>query len=311
MSKLLTALLVFCAVLFSWYYRGGFEKRVVACAQPITYVIGTFDRQFGVTQSTFLSALSEAEDVWEQPFRGEGLSEGRELFAYAPEGGTLRVNLIYDYRQAVTEELSVLEGAVKEDEADYRAMEARYSQLKSAYSTLKNTYEARVTSLDSMSATYESNVEAWNKGKRNDKREFEALEAQRLALEAELSELKVLEAVLNQKTQELNALVDRLNRLARALNLNVEEYNTVGASRGETFAGGIYSRSSDGEEKIDIYEFQNHDKLVRVLAHELGHALGLENVDDPEAIMYRQNEGEAGTLSDTDLSALKALCNAN
>src|SRR3989344_4905098 len=156
-------------------------------------------------------------------------------------------------------------------------------------------------------STYESQVDAWNASPRTSREQFNQLEAARLALQADVVIVKTTERQLNTKVWGFNILVDRLNRLAHTLNLNVKTYNTIGASRGESFTGGLYSQA-EGETSIDIYEFSNREKLVRVLAHELGHALGLEHVDDSEAIMYYLNEGEAEVLTKADLAALKALC---
>ena len=300
MSKILYSILIFIALFLAGRNFGLFEP--APCTKPITYSLGSLDSRFGVSKADFLKAISEAEAVWEKPI-------GLNLFSSSTEG-KLSINLVYDYRQETTQELSVIEGEVKESEGDYKALEASYAEMKSQYNTLKSTYDVEVVSFNQHKASYEQAVDEWNSGPRTSRKEFEALESKRLVLEAEASELKTTENKLNSSVHEINALVTRLNTLAKQLNLNVKDYNTIGAARGETFTGGTYTSDRTGE-RIDIFEFQNHDKLVRVLAHELGHALGLEHIDDPKAIMYKFNEGEVGKLAPSDLTALKTLCAIN
>jgi hypothetical protein len=307
MLRLFSTLIILALGFYAWNNFSPW-RAVAACSRPIAYSLETFDQRFGISREEFLSAVREAEAVWEQPLRGEGLSStNRDLFSYLPEEADLSINLVYDYRQAVTQELSELEEEVEETEASYQVLESQYSVLKNQYESLESTYESRVSALEERERTYESHVRAWNSGSRTSKQEFEALEAERRSLEQEVKSIQSLEETLNSKVRELNSVINRLNRAARTLNLNVEEYNTIGASRGETFAGGTYTSSSEGE-RIDIYEFENRAKLVRILAHEFGHALGLEHIEDSAAIMYKLNEGEAGAAAPSDLAALKALC---
>lgn len=273
---------------------------IPACSRPIAYAVGQFDERFDIDRTEFLKAIAEAEAVWER-------SSGRDLFVHSPESAKLPISLIYDYRQQVTETLGMIESNMKASESNYRMLEERYENLKSAYESLKSSYNARVREFESKNAAYESKVENWNNSARNDKKEFEALESERQAINADVDRIRALEAELNAKVRELNQTVEMLNRMARELNLNVERYNTVGASRGETFEGGVYYSDAEGE-AINIYEFSSREKLVRVLAHELGHALGLEHISDPKAIMYELNQGDASVATASDLSALKLLC---
>lgn len=275
-------------------------REAIPCEKPIPYLVGSFDRRFNLSQDNFLAALKKAESLWED-------ASGRDLFAYSAEEGELKVNLIYDYRQEVTKELTQIERVVETGESSYDALESEYRLLKARYSEEKSSYDARVATFNQKSAAYEESVERWNSGNRSSKKEFEALERERIALEVELAQVKAQEAILNNYVKEINQSVGELNTLAQKLNLNVETYNTVGASRGDTFTGGVYTADREGE-RIDIFEFENQGKLVRVLAHELGHALGLDHVDDPRAIMYYLNEDEAGKLTEADLNALTALC---
>jgi len=272
----------------------------IACSEPISYVVGVFDRRFDISYGEFLDTLNEAEAVWEE-------SIGKELFVYEPEGGDIAINLIYDSRQEATTALYSIESAVEKDDAVYDALKTEYAGRKSEYDRAKNIYDMRVKVFNEKNNIYQRQVELWNTGERTSQKQFDELERYMIELETEVAELKTLETVLNNMVREINTMTGTLNRLAQSLNLNVEKFNTIGALRGESFTGGVYYQDEEAS-GIDVYEFSSHEKLVRILAHELGHALGLEHIDDPLAIMYTFNEGDTATLSETELAALREMC---
>ncbi len=288
---------VFIAILV---FIGLYKPEPPPCTQPITYRVGDFDKRFNLPYDSLIKALSQAESVWES-------ASGLDLFTYASSTGELPVNLVYDYRQQATTELLSIENDVKSGKASYRTLQQQYQAQKLEYESQQSTYEARVASFNSQSDAYQKQVEEWNRGPRTNKEQFDALERARVALEQELSALKTQEGELHSQITGLNSLADRLNALAKDLNLDVDQYNAIGEKRGEEFTGGLYTRDQDGE-RIDIYEFSNHDKLVRVLSHELGHALGLEHVNDSKAVMYFINESQSLKLSGADIEELKRVC---
>lgn len=144
--------------------------------------------------------------------------------------------------------------------------------------------------------------------------EIKALQAKVNAERAEYNALRAQYEAMRKnplrtrkEVDEINAVIDTLNAVAKKLNAHVAELNKIGKARGEEFTEGEYRRDVTGT-RIDIYEYSTKDKLVRVLAHELGHALGLDHVEDPKAIMYYLNESKNGALTKDDIAILKDRC---
>ncbi len=284
----------------------------IPCEEPIAYNLGNFDTKFKISKDYFLSALKDAEAVWEKSYDGNGDGKG-ELFNYEPsntEDEVMKVNLIYDYRQEATSKLKSIGVVVEDNKATYEKLKDKLDTLKAEYNSASTALNKRVLEFNKEQSAYEAEVESWNKKGGAPQKEYDRLEDERQDLEAESRELQKSQDKVNGMADEINALVTTLNRLISVLNLSVEKYNTTNDARGESFEEGVYI--SDGyNQEIDIYEFSNRSKLVRVLAHELGHALGLEHLKDPKAIMYEFNQSNTVTLSKTDLDALKTLCGAS
>lgn len=301
-------LVVFGFVAVFYFFRANiFEfKQVVyqkylPCREPIAYTIGEFDTRFGISQKNFLAATADAEEIWEKPF-------GRNLFEYVPSS-SLKINLIYDFRQDATVKLRELGIVVKDDRETYDRLQIQYTSLDKTYLADKAEYEKKAAEIDRRTVAYNESAASLKRGRKDVTREeVDQLNAEGEAINKLIDEIRIVQENLNKKVDELNALGETLNRLAATLNITAEKYNTIGLSRGREFEEGTYISSEEGRE-INIYQYDNLTKLIRVLAHEFGHALDLPHVSSTKAIMYYLNNGINKELMPEDLAILKEHCN--
>jgi len=295
---LLAAVAVFFRgdLLHSWLRL---RQHYFPCNTPIEYNIGTFDTKFGISESDFQAAIQHAEDVWEK-------AAGRELFTYSPDGH-MNINLIYDNRQDATNRLKVVDAKLDDRRADYADLKSNYDTLKREHAKLTQQFQTQYDTYTTRRREHNATIQQWNDEGGAPANEYKRLENDRVVLGREQHGVLELQRSVNTKVDALNKASIALNKQVDQVNQQVAQVNTISTENGEEFQEGEYRTGPQGDE-INVYQYDNYNKLVRLLVHEFGHALGIDHVDDPDAIMYRSNAGESLKLTNTDEVALKAIC---
>lgn len=249
-----------------------YQKTLSPCDRPLEYSIGQFDTQFGVSQSDFKSYIVESGSVWEKVL-------GRKVFIYNANA-KFKINLIYDERQ-----LSTIQK--QKTEFGLSAAEETFKKLDTEFNIFKNQYDQKVS-------LYEQTLARYKKGNLSN---------------AEIQQLNTMASELNKETAQLNILLKERNAKAVEYNQIAQDYNKKYNS-GLEFNQAEYVNDSAGQ-RINVYQFGNKRDLILALTHELGHALGMDHVENPKSIMYYLtgiNAETSPTPSTEDLAELKRVC---
>lgn len=292
-----------------WTADPGADVRA-ACEVPVLWRVDGIDPRFGLSEADAAGAVRAAAFLWESAL-------GRVLlFRESDEGIPIRFE--YDERQ---EETRVRQARIAEVDAEARSLEESAEALELLRSRLesrRSIHQARLTAYRDRLATLEETVEFWNARGGAPAEEVERLRQ----LEAEVDELR---APANAAADEVNRLVDALNRETEAHNLRVDEANRRRAAIRDAFPvrvaqSGEYLESTRGigpltlsrDAEIRIYQFEDRDHLTLVVAHELGHALGLGHTGIEGTLMAAEGVGAAGMgppdVTPGDVAALRELC---
>lgn len=273
-----------------------FTSVQAGCNVPLAYRIGSIDPQFDLSFEEARLALVDAEAVWEN-------ATGQNLFTY-DETAEYTVNFIFDDRQALTEAERTLRERLDASENANETIDERYAKLVAEYNELDIIYKTRVEAYERDLGAYNREVEGYNREGGAPPAVYEELEERKEALDRE-------QRALNNVADQLNALVGEINRLGEEGNRLIDMHNRQVETYNRTFGHEREFTQGDYQDKtINIYTFVDRTELALVLAHELGHAIALDHVENEESIMYYLMGGQPDTLvpSVEDLEHFEMKC---
>lgn len=263
------------------------------CGTPKTFEVERLDKGFNYSHIEIEKQSKIVAETWNK-------AAGHEVLKYE-KGGQIKVRFIYDERQRETIRKNIIAEKIRNQEKKLKADKTEITNLKNKYQTDLKTINLEEVNLKNDYAKFNEQIETVNNRGGATEQEAENFNLLRQSLDSR-------EQVLNTKIVNLNSLKDTINNLVNLHNNKVESVNqvvkTYNSFSGTDFEKGIYK--SNGT--IEIYEFEDNNSLKRVLAHELGHALGLEHTNVTNSVMYYLDEMEGFSITPTDVVELKKAC---
>jgi hypothetical protein len=279
------------------------------CNIPIHFALGEVDPRFGFDALTMMLALVEATNLWQA-------AHEELLFIESDHPRAMQVSLAFDERQQAARTRRSLRGGLERDGQALKADEALLRAWGERIELARTEHERASRFLEERVRRHERDVSGWRSSPAGPP------EKQRLALEAERDALRLALDNLERIGNELNADIRAYNRRAENMRRRAEDfqerlgrYNAT--SLGDEIESGRYSFDPVDGRRIEVFRAESADELVWIFAHELGHALGIGHVPDPDAVMHALLHEERGSpagrtrpvsLGAADRAALRAVC---
>ena len=126
--KKIVSLLIYVAIVVIIFVHAYPEKLNIdkllhrsPCDTPISYNIGFVDKRFNITTDKLKTNIENAANIWNK-------AEAKQLFVFDP-AGKLQINMIYDERQALTNQINNLEGQLQGGKQALQPQVDQYNML--------------------------------------------------------------------------------------------------------------------------------------------------------------------------------------
>lgn len=308
--KIFLVLWAVLAGLFLWPDRkaekeetGTIQKRE-ACSEPLSFRIGTIDRKYRITQEELKQLLQDAAEAWSE-------TAEKPLVVYSAEG-EIEVNLVYGDIQELTGNEKHLRERINSEELRIKSLQKEYRESKHSYDLKLMEYNRKTDKnrerIEELNAWVNRKNEAG--GFRED--ELEIFRKREKRIDEKTGVISRMEKSLTSRADRLNRMTDRINRLILEKNELIDQYNRSFSGE-QQFTQGTYEW--EGRYRaINVFKFEEKEELRLVLAHEMGHALGLDHVSNPVSVMYPKMEKQNRQtlrLTEEDRKAVQKLCGRN
>lgn len=252
------------------------------CSTPLGWKLGYLDPAFNLTETEATAAISQAAQMWNQAF-------GRTLLQQDPQG------FVIDFRFDARQQQLLKQRLLSRNLNRYdQAIEPGRENLPQQFAALQQ----QIDSFNQQTAQLQQQIAAFKPDAPN-------AAAERAQLERRQRELKQEADWLEQQRQQLVRDQDYLNETIKQRNALLTEAGPAAISG--PFEVGLMNIRGN-ERLMTIYAFGSQQDLVATLAHEFGHAFGVEHTSAEDSIMYHSLSTQQAMLTAVDIAALESQC---
>lgn len=268
---------------------------------PLGWRLGPIDPRFGVSEGQVQAAVQAAVHVWHQ-------AAGQELFRHDAAAG-FPIALEYDERQEQMNRAKSARQALRKMEAAISASKVLMNSARDLFERRKRALEIRHEAHRERMEAHNAEIARWNGAGGAPEGIASSLNAAAQELNADSDAIQLEQYQVEEYRKTANRRTMENRNLTEEYNLAVERFNRAYGSAKTQKVGECIQRGSEVE-KIAVYAFEDTNALAVILAHELGHALGIGHVEGEGSLMSEVeksgNRPAKPILTSRDRQALRA-----